>query len=345
MATILNLRYFEIKHCGYYTNARSNNVFENIPATLESLKNWAKDKTIEETGLNDIAFLIDIQHKDDLWLISLWNKVDSKTSNEITSINMNSKFGQTDSETISAPKGKSFGYASYFLICPSKRFYTTIMPEHSQLAGRDNFENYMKNFLLIDPQYTDFQEDGLTSTEQVQISLTSPNFQFPNELTGTPMPKFSGKLQKTPSEKEYVIKNFTQITQIKNRCAVKVTEQQTARGILETWLPKIFGNTQLFAPTKNIRLNSTVSANFETREDLEKWVADWEQNFGHENNDCGFKLQGDSKTYWLSGNIINTKIETGLRANGGVFNAKSLLATISSHKDRIFSDFRQSQND
>lgn len=343
--SIFNLRYFKIKRCGYYTRAQSGrNHYENIPATLEHLKQWAKNKTIEETGIEceenpNTSFLIDIEHQGDFWVLILWNKTDNGASNEIISIDMSSKFGQADSKILTS-KGKTvFGYASYILVCPEKRFYATITPDHSLCSGREQFDAYIKAFLDIDPEYAEYDHTSdLFSNDNSILERTKIGFNLPVLLDGTPQPRFNSEVKRSQSEKALIIKNFNRISQIKTTYFMRVSKQQY-KSFLQKISSQLFGNTDLFTPTETIKINSTISTSFSQQSDLIEWIEDWEATSAR-TDDCGFKLLGDEKTYWLRGNIIRTPVELPtLKRKNGIYPASEILSMISNHKDRIFNDF------
>ena len=145
---------------------------------------------------------------------------------------------------------------------------------------------------------------------------------------------------KSPSEIEYVIKNYDQIIRIKNNCTVKVTKG-TSKGALKKYLPKLFGNTGLFAPLETIRIKTETSAGFRNAQDLTKWIAGWkEAAIDPEQDNCGFVLRGDSRTYWIHGNIVTKTIPAnGLYKVKGIYQAIQILDIMLKSKELIISEY------
>lgn len=352
MENKLTLRYFKIERCGYWSHSKQEpNRFENLQLMLNHLEDYVKDKTIEETGIGfgkkePNTFLLDICRQDGLWMLAFWNPTEKGAADEMVSLNIKSKLGKADSEPVYAGKGKSFGFVSYFLIWPEQRFYATVLPPGATLAGRAEFEQYMRHFLWIDPNFvtTELQEkrseDGSTHTIEKQ------NFQLPIPLQGTPFPYFSGKLAKSPSEKDYVIQNYSKVVQVHNRCTVKVTKGQSSQNILKKMKVGFFGRTELFAPLDTIRINHSVSAAFDKQENLYAWINEWEEHSSDfERDDCGFKLSGDEKIYWLRGNMLKCELAAeNLHKENGIYPAGQILALIQKRKDSVLAEFQLSDD-
>lgn len=346
MSTDFKLRYFKIEKCGYFNGSHKNpQGHDCILQTLYDLKEYVADKSIQETGISNkdqepTTFILDIEHNDGFWIISLWNKTDKASSDEVVSLDLSSKIGELKSEEVKASKGKTFGFVSYILICPEKRFYATLMPMGASFAGRESFELYIKNFLWINPKIIEKTTKKETSEDGVEFFIEKTNFKLPNKISGTITPHFVCKLLKSQSEIDYVIKNYNKITRIKNNCTVKVTKGGSD-GVLKKYLPKLFGNTSLFAPLETIRIKTETSAGFQTKKDLTEWIAGWENAaIDPEQDNCGFTLRGDSKTYWIHGNIITKTITaSGLHKVKGIYPAIGILSIMLKSKDLIISEY------
>ena len=351
MENKLTLRYFNLERCGYWTMSKQQpNRYENLAATLAHLQSYVVDKTIEETGIrqglkNPQTFLLDIQQSHDFWVLALWNLAAEGSADEIVSLNMSSKFGNVSSEPVTASKGSTFGFVSYFLICPNLRFYATLMPSNATLAGRDAFETYMKNFLWIDPNFIEHTAELQTNDDGSEAIMDRVNFHFNPALQGMPTPYFSGRLVKTPSEKEYIIKNFNKIKQMHNRFTLRVTPQQSSKKLLKKFIPSMYGNTNLFAPLETIRVNHSVSAAFSKEKDIRTWIDEWEIHSADiDNDDCGFKLEKDDKIYWLRGNTITTSLNASrLHKTNGIYPVQEILNLINLARDQILADFNLAQ--
>lgn len=351
MKNKLTLRYFKITRCGYWSgSSKEPNHYEDLLKTLTHLETYVKGKTIEETGISrdnkePSTFLLDICKKNGLWLLAFWNPAAESSSDEIVSLNMKSKLGQVDSSPVTAGNGKTFGFVSYFLIWPEHNFYSTILSPNATLAGRTEFEEYMLNFLWIDPNFIEKTTYEETSTDGIIHTMERTNFKLPLKINGTPVPRFAGKLAKSPSEKEYVISNYDQVTQVHNQCTVKVTSGQSSSGILKKMLPSFFGSTELFAPLKTIRVNHSVSAAFENKSNLKDWIEDWEKNsFDLDKDDCGFKLKNDDKIYWIRGNVIKCELDVNLHKENGIYPAAKILDIIDQRKDYVLNEFKLSDD-
>lgn len=342
MSTDFKLRYFKIEQCGYFNGSHKNpQGYDCILQTLHDLKEYISDKSIQETGISNkkqepTTFILDIEHNDGFWIISLWNKTDKASSNEVVSLDLSSRIGELKSEEVKASKGKTFGFVSYILICPEKRFYATLMPTGASFAGRESFELYIKNFLWINPKIIEKTTIKEKSEEGGEVFVEKINFKLPNKISGTITPHFVCKLLKSQSEIDYVVKNYNKITRIKNNCTVKVTKGESD-GVLKKYLPKLFGNTSLFAPLETIRIKTETSAGFQTEKDLIEWIAGWEKAaIDPEQDNCGFMLQGDSKTYWIHGNIIPA---SGLHKVKGIYPAIETLNIMLNSKGLIISEY------
>lgn len=345
MSTVFKLRYFKIEQCGYFNGSHKNpQGHDCILQTLHDLKEYVSGKSIQETGISNedeepTTFILDIENNNGFWIISLWNKTDKASSDEVVSLNLSSKIGKIESEELTASKGKSFGFVSYILICPEKRFYATLMPTGASFAGRESFELYIKNFLWINPKVAEKKVVEIDE-ENEELNIERIAFKLPKKIPGTITPRFVCKLLKSPSEIEYVIKNYDQIIRIKNNCTVKVTKG-TSKGALKKYLPKLFGNTGLFAPLETIRIKTETSAGFRNAQDLTKWIAGWkEAAIDPEQDNCGFVLRGDSRTYWIHGNIVTKTIPAnGLYKVKGIYQAIQILDIMLKSKELIISEY------
>lgn len=354
MSIKFSLRYFYIERCGYFNSSRKKKQkYENITATLNNIKKYIQNKSIEETGIANnnnkqppTTFILDINHNHDFWLFTLWNVTDKGAANEMISLNPKSKIGNLESEEITAGEGKKFGFVSYFLINPEHRFYATLLPESAEYAGRKEFDQYIKNFLYIDPDFV-FKQKSEDETE-FQLELICQQYRLPNNIKGNISPHFFSRLLKSPSEVDYVIKNYTKITQIVNQFYTKIsTESQDKKQNMpfSYLVKKMFGNVQLFTPMEYFNIKSIIDATFSKVADLQTWIQDWE-NYSESEDDCGFKLRGDSKIYWLRGNIITTKLDiNSIIKVKGIYPSLELLESVSQYKQQIIADFRNANVD
>lgn len=346
MSTVFKLRYFEVSQCGYFNGSHKNpQGYDCILQTLHDLKEYVSGKSIQETGISNEdeepkTFILDIENNNGFWIISLWNKTDKASSDEVVSLDLSSKIGEIESEEVRASKGKSFGFVSYILICPENRFYATLMPTGASFAGRESFELYIKNFLWINPKVAEkrvIERDE----ESEELTIERTEFKLPKKIPGTITPRFVCKLLKSQSEIDYVIKNYDQIIRIKNNCTVKVTHKQESKGVLKKYLPKLFGDTGLFAPLETIRIKTETSAGFRTAQDLTVWISGWtEAAIDPEEDDCGFVLRGDPRTYWMHGNIVTRTIPADrLYKVKGIYPAIQILDIMLKSKELIISDY------
>ncbi|PIT51443.1 hypothetical protein [Snodgrassella communis] len=355
MGLKFSLRYFYIERCGYFNSSRINKLkYENITATLNNIKKYIQNKSIEETGIANnnnkqppTTFILDINHNNDFWLFTLWNVTDKGAANEMISLNPKSKIGNLESEEITAGEGKKFGFVSYFLINPEHRFYATLLPESAEYAGRKEFDQYIKNFLYIDP---DFVSKGRTqiSEDKTEIQMECQQYTLPNNIQGNISPHFFSHLLKSPSEVDYVIRNYIKITKIINQFYTKInTESENKKQYINTsyLVKKMFGNPKLFTPTEYINIKSIIDATFSNEADLRDWIEEW-KSFSESEDDCGFKLKGDSKIYWLRGNIITTKLDiNSIKKVKGIYPSLELLESVSQYKHQIIADFRNANVD
>jgi hypothetical protein len=74
-----------------------------------------------------------------------------------------------------------------------------------------------------------------------------------------------------------------------------------------------------------------------TEGQLESIIESWEQDGGDEAwDDVGFKISGDSKTYWLSHSVSRFEEELGVdRVNDGIVSGKSLLSELNDMEDDL----------
>ena len=103
----------------------------------------------------------------------------------------------------------------------------------------------------------------------------------------------------------------------------------------------MFGNTSLFAPLETIRIKTETSAGFQTEKDLIEWIAGWEKAaIDPEQDNCGFMLRGDSKIYWIHGNIVTKTIPaSGLYKVKGIYPAIETLNIMLNSKGLIISEY------
>jgi hypothetical protein len=353
MGSKFSLRYFYIERCGYFNSSRKKKQqYENITATLNNIKKYIQNKSIEETGIANnnnkqppTTFILDIKHNDDFWLFTLWNVTDKGAANEMISLNPKSKIGNLESEEITAGKGKKFGFVSYFLINPEHRFYATLLPESAEYAGRKEFDQYIKNFLHIDPDFVSMVPEQ-RSEDGTELQLEYQRYTLPTNIKGNISPHFFSRLLKSPSEVDYVIRNYTKITKIVNQFYTKINKEDKNQDISLSYLvKKMFGDTQLFTPMEYFSIKSIIDAKFSKEADLKKWIQDWE-DFSESEDDCGFKLKGDSKIYWLRGNIITTKLDiNSIIKVKGIYPSLELLESVSQYKQQIIADFRNANVD
>jgi len=149
----------------------------------------------------------------------------------------------------------------------------------------------------------------------------------PGEETQLLHPMFRSSLHKKPGQSEY-LKNQRPNIRMMIRKNKLVPDVQIDTSLWQNMLQKL----GLHASTE---ISHDVKVKYEipycpSAQELENVINEWDVSHSSKWDDVGFKLIGESETYWLSHSISKETIELDIRReNAEVVNGESLLSSLS----------------
>lgn len=329
------ITFYDIKRCGFYEYGSGKHLFGNITDVLKDLHQWVQGASLDETKVHDsigsilgtyVAALESAKQNKSYFLV-LWNQVPS-TEAGILSLKTDSIVGQKQTLIENAIEQDSIpGYPTCFWFIPSQNCFASIVFEKG-LTGKKALEVYLSNFLRHCSQYVTVEqsEDG----EEI-IYFVDPNDE--NNQTSR-NPYFMSKVFHKVTKKQFFKQRLDKIRKILFRTHFNVSQKVPYEDYQK--LLKMFG-CSLPSNVVEKQLSYQVEMSIDEKGvDFEKLYKEWEKKSDLLNVDYGFKLTGDSTSYWFSGTIAKGEFElSGLSLSDLVENPRKLLIELEKQRSEI----------
>lgn len=329
-----NFSFYNITQCGYYARGEDEPRFGSIQEALEDLQNWSNGKKLIETKVSEVedsdtsgnTYLLDIQVKQNTWLITTWNETAS-TNGRVASVQAESDVGNATVHMNSIVEGSIPGYATYFWVIPDRRVFASVRFNHPYTAQKP-FRAYINKFMEcfgrhvvvgMETSDSDYPIMGYSNTQE-----DDPQHYYP---------RFFTELFKKPGKKQFLIDNVNNITKVIRKEELDLSQTET----LTIW-QKLIRQAHLSNPqTLPIRPRITYDIPFNpTVGDIENMFAAWEDEAHSSWDDFGVKMRGSQEIYWVSHALARMEFELDIeRINEEVVSATSLIDAALQNKQQI----------
>lgn len=326
---------YNISKCGLYKyNDSSKTHLGNTQIFFDQLMNWAKNPKrnlidtctyeVEDDELGERTFCYEIiKNPSNNFLIITWNETKG-LDGKLASINGNVPVGQASIKTKKTGLNEILGYPSYFYIVPDENIIATITFGTSK-NGRFNFKCLVKEFIS---KYTKFSIYEKNIQDQKNDLKGYKDKSFPNSEPLNLRAMFDFNIIRSTHQIDKLISNYDQIRQV-----VKHNKLSVADTVKQGWSSKL--SLSIFDRQKP-KIDGEVKFTFEypytpeNSKELKDFISDWEKNYtGSMWDNVGFKLKGDSTTYWLNDMSARNKFDLSLNKNKeNIIDATSLLTEL-----------------
>lgn len=331
----VRIKFFRIEKCGYYRRNTFEPSYGRKKNILNDLLAWIQDKSISETSTYDPGLEQDdnllhtycygIRSDNGDFLLTTWNESPT-TDGNVASIDLTGQVDQAEVETSGVPEGYLPGYPSYFWFPKGKNVYATIQI-HNSLNGRRNFEEFIKGYLQKCSSYVVLGEDDEGSECICGFSKTGRK----NDIDKS-RPSFKSSEFQKHQNIDFIKQNRLSITKLVRKDVLTSKYKEK----LELWQAlwrTVSGNND--ARVRDSEHNVSFIADFRpTEEELDQVINHWFNERERDGSigkfqDTGFRLQGSSKTHWLSKALASEMFPFDVEAtNPPIVDSESLLANL-----------------
>lgn len=331
--------FYEVHQCGYYSHGESKPVFGNLAETLEDLQRWvqAEGKLLGETCTYHIeegdeyyhTYCFDVHKSGDTgdYLLTTWNEMPSAEGG-FASVGVNDPVGNARVHLSSVPANTIPGYATYFWFVPAQGILATVRLGN-RLNGHQALVRYLGEFMDKFSRYVELDDDDVDSDHTVVGYRASPTDEPENYY-----PRFLTRLVQQPGKIDYIRKRRESIRAIirKNQLTLTTREQIT----LFKRLVKSMGIGGAEPGDAPLRAKYEISLT-PSEEELEDIISRWLENRQQSKwDDVGFKISGESSTWWLSHSLPKHVLELPVRrVNAEIVDGKSLLDAIQASRGTL----------
>lgn len=340
----IKLKFYNIERCGYYKYTEDEQYLTNISDTLDDLKDWIQDKTLQETKTTDFlsakteklpVYCVAVQkNANNHYLLVTWNQIES-TNGNISSINGNQPVVSAASnlESTSLPDGNIPGFATYFWFIPEDNILATIKFNHIE-NGHIGMNYLIKGFLSRFSKYTVLVQD-LNDRENYEVVGYGSGIQsYDPDLH----PYFNSKLKRLAGKIDFIknsresIKKMIRKTTISHEIVNEVN--------LFEKLMNFMGSNQPAVARDTIELKYEMKTKPSSQE-LEDIITSWQTDHEPTWDDIGFVIGSEPNPFWLSSEVPSKDIEINvIRDNDEFVNYDNLLTALENN----IVDFRRVYN-
>ena len=340
----VKLKFYTIDRCGYHKYGEEGEYLTNISDTLDDLKEWIEDLTLQQTQTTNIlsavseqshTYCIDVRKStNNNYLLVTWNRSES-TNGAISSIHKDEPVSSasTNVESTDLPDDHIPGYATYFWFIPENNILATIKFNHLS-NGHVGMNNYLKGFLTRYSKYTIVAEDEENRGNYEIIGYGESNENYNEDLH----PYFSSNLKRLAGKIDYIKNRRKDIKKVIRKTVI--TQEVTNDANFFEKLMHHMGATEPHALTDNIELKYEMKTNLNNRE-LDDIITSWRQDHEQSWDDVGFMIPGNPNPLWLSSEVPSKEVDINVIRNNDEFvNFDSLLTEL----DNQIEDFRRVYN-
>lgn len=328
------VEYFDIKDFGFFLRGKDEVSFSTRQEIMDNFLDWINGrpnlentKAVKADKANGEmnVYCFDKDSRDGDYIIVLWNEM-SNAENEILAVSKASKLGEAEAKSGFNSDTQIPGLPSYYWVSLKGEFVATIYFDHGT-TSITNFKNYVTNYVQNHSGY------AVTGKHGQVIGF--------KENEDAPLSTFKFELTRRMDESsiERLQQNFTKINKLVRRSKIESTNPVDS-GFIKRQL-KGLGEKLM---RKNLERNQEASIDFEfdfgvsSVADLNEMIADYGNtiNEGSRHNDMGFKLKGENRAIYLSGERLKKNHDFAIIRKGrNPFTANQLLTHIERHKMRL----------
>lgn len=325
---------YKISQCGYY-DKKGDLLFGSPVTMLNDLLKWVGIKTFEDTNILDInnndelpCYLYDISKKNDCYLITLWHETVSK-NNTVASVPKKSKVGAAIAKVNKIAKDTIPGYPTYFFFVPKENIIATVQfpdPIRKIPTNHKIMQNYMNTFLTCHSSNVILKQLDKKIPDLTITGYENKSIQYKVKDVKV---SYESSMIRKPTDTQYLLDNASLITKLVHRIELSPSNAIN----LDMWQKALIWAKISPQPlTKADRVNFSYEVSVDMTENDIQSIIDNDGVF----NSYGIKFRGDSKTYWIKGNVIREEFTVDVKYDiPNVVNNKSLLNSLYTNKDKI----------
>lgn len=329
-----SVSFYSITQCGYFARGEEAQLFGSTQEVLEDLQQWSSGKTLIETKVAEIGesdtsgntYLLDIQVRQDTWLITTWNETAS-TEGRVASVQGESNVGNATIHMNNIAEGSIPGYATYFWVIPSQNIFASIRFQHPYTAQKP-FRAYINKFMECYSRHVVVGEPTAESEYPIMgyanTSDDEPRHYFP---------RFRTELVRKPGQKQYILDNVSKITKVLRKETLDLSQAET----LSLW-QKLLRQASLSTPQVSpIKPRINYDIPFQPSvEDIESMFETWESEVDSKWDDFGVKIAGSQDIHWVSHTLARKEFDMDIeRDNDEVVNSISLINAVLGNRAQI----------
>lgn len=335
------ITFYKIENCGFYKYSQNGSelLFGGIGDVLSNLMQWTQNAPLEETkvhgNIGDIigTYVSSINSEPDhgSYLLVLWNEVFASEAG-VLSLQRNTLVGQQQHLIENGIVQDSIpGYPTCFWILPEQKLLATVVFKKA-LAGKNALEKYLYHFMRNCSQYVR-KEEVENETVITYIDPSNPERQTKRTPSFRIRPYYKTEniqfyQAQMPRVRKVLIKSTFNVDQ--------TIPLQWYQGLLN-----LCGFSRPDTTTTNT-LNYQIELSADEQSfNFEELYEKWENEYDENNIDYGFKLENDSKKYWLSGAIAKDTFDlTDVGVSDLIENPTQVLTQIINKRTQIMSILR-----
>lgn len=294
--------YFDIKefnfcHRGKQTIAFSSQqeIMDNFFDWINSRPNLDNTRTVkaDKTEGQVNVYCLDKDSMDGDYVFVLWNEM-SSNDGDVLAVSKTSTVGKVDVQPGFNSDTQIPGLPSYYWVSLKNQFVATIYFDHGTVSIA-NFKNYLTNYIYNYSGYA--VRDKNDRVIGLKQNKESPLSSFKFELTRS----------MDESSVERLIQNYSRINKLVKRSKIEATDPmdsafliRKAKGLAEKFMKKSLNRN------KETCLYFELDFNVSSLADMKEIISDYGDtiNEAERLNDFGFKLKGESKLIYLSGESL-----------------------------------------
>lgn len=325
---------YKINKCGYY-DKKGDLLFGSSATMLNDLFKWVGIKEFQDTNILDInnddelpCYLYDISKKNDCYLVTLWHETVSK-NNTVASVPRAAKVGSAIAKTNKIEKNTIPGYPTYFFFMSKECVLATVQfpdPIRKIPTNHKMMQNYMNTFLTCHSNNVVLKQLDKENPELTIVGYKNKSDKYDIKNV---KPSYESGIIRKPTNTKYLFDNVSLITKLVHRIELSPSSAIN----VDMWQKAL-----AWAKMSPQPLTTSDRANFSYEISVDMTDTDIQSIIDNDGvfNSYGVKFKGDSKTYWIKGNVIREEFTVDVKYDiPNVVNNKSLLNSLHSQKDKI----------
>lgn len=322
---------YRIRSCGYYRRGeRDVAQFGSLPSLLTEMQQWGRGRLLGQTKCFDStdsilpAYLVDVRASGNNWLLTLWNEIES-TEGGIASMDGMATVGRADATLTELDANAIPGFPTYFWFLPDRNLLATVRVDQRS-AGHSQMNRYLQGFLHRFTSHV-VVGDELGDNGEVRIvgyrqSATSAIMHF--------RPRFESRVLTKAGPIDWLRDRADRINRVTRHGELALNDR-VERQLWEKALDRL-GLTHPAAAPITVKMNYDIEVNGLTGEEFDNVIEEWTEEPADLNR-YGFRIRGDSTTYWLDHAYVRDSVMVDInRRPGRIIEPDSLLTELLRHR-------------